>query len=134
MKIFLFGEKKLQILPEYVFRNSNPAVFGIRVVAGKIKTGIPLIDTNGESIAHVKSLQYEKATVETATEGQEVAMALPGVAFDRRLKEVKYLYADISNKQFKEFKKNKDILTANELKVLQEISDIKRKSDPTWGA
>ena len=125
---------KLQILPEYVFRNSNPAVFGIRVVAGKIKTGIPLIDTNGESIAHVKSLQYEKATVETATEGQEVAMALPGVAFDRRLKEVKYLYADISNKQFKEFKKNKDILTANELKVLQEISDIKRKSGPTWGA
>lgn len=125
---------KLEILPQYVFRNSAPAVFGIRVSAGKIKTGIPLIDENGEEVAHVKSLQQEKATIDSALESQELAIALSGIAFDRRLKDIKYLYADISEKQFKEFKKNKDILSANELKVLQEIADIKRKKNEEWGS
>lgn len=125
---------KIEILPQYVFRNSNPAVFGIRVLAGKLKVNIPLIDENGDEVAHVKSLQHEKETVLSAVEGQELAMALPGVAFDRRLKEIKYLYSNISEKQFREFKKNKDILSASELKVLQEIADIKKKKDEIWGA
>jgi len=115
---------KLQILPEFVFRNSNPAIFGVRVLAGKLKVGIPLMDEKGEEVARVKSIQHEKAAVQQATEGQELALALPGVAFDRRLKEVKYLYAYISDKQFKDFKKNKELLSANELKVLQEMSII----------
>jgi translation initiation factor 5B len=116
---------KLQILPEYVFRNSNPAIFGVRVLAGKLKVGIPMMDEKGEEVARVKSIQHEKTAVQEATEGQELALALPGLAFDRRLKEVKYLYAYISDKQFKDFKKNKELLSSSELKVLQEISVIK---------
>lgn len=121
---------KLEILPQYVFRNSNPAIFGVRVIAGKAKTGIPLIDSNGEGVARIKSLQLDKAGVEEGVPGQELAMALPGIAFDRRLKEIKHLYADISAKQFKAFKENKELLSADELKVLQEVHDIKtRKGD-----
>jgi translation initiation factor 5B len=117
---------KLEILHQYVFRNSNPAIFGVRVIAGKLKVGIPMINERGEEVARVKSIQHEKASVEQATEGQELALALPGIAFDRKLKEVKYLYADVSEKQFKDFKKNKDLLSSNELKVLQEIAVIKK--------
>ena len=122
---------KLEILHKYVFRNSNPTIFGIRVLAGKAKIGIPLIDENGEEVARIKSLQLDKAGVSEAKEGQELALALPGIAFDRRLKDVKHLYADISERQFKAFRQNKDLLTGNELKVLQEIADIKsRKKSP----
>ena len=124
---------KLQILPDYIFRNSNPAIFGVRVIAGRAKLNIPLIDGNGESVARIKSLQLEKAGVEVATEGQELAMALPGITFDRRLKEIKNLYADLSESQFKQFKKHKDILTGSELKVLQEIADLKRRKNEMWG-
>ena len=116
---------KLQILPQYIFRNSNPAIFGVRVLAGKLKVGIPMINERGEEVARVKSIQHEKSSVQQATEGQELALALPGIAFDRKLADVKYLYADISDKQFKEFKKNKDLLSNQELKVLQELSVIK---------
>jgi translation initiation factor 5B len=115
---------KVEILPQFVFRNSNPAIFGVKVLAGKIKVGLPLIDQNGEEVARVKSLQHEKSSVNEATEGQELALALPGLAFDRRLKEIKYLYSYISKEQFKTFKKNKDILSQKELQVLQEIADI----------
>jgi len=117
---------KLEILPEFVFRNSNPAIFGVRVIAGKLKVGIPMINERGEDVARVKSIQHEKASVEQATEGQELALALPGIAFDRKLKDVKYLYADISDRQFKDFKKNKDLLSSAELRVLQEVSVIKK--------
>lgn len=124
---------KLEVLGQYVFRNSNPAIFGVRVSAGKIKTGIPLIADNGEEIARVKGLQVEKASVNEATPGQELAISLPGVNFERQLKEVKYLYADISERQFKDFKKNKDLLSAEELKTLEEIAVIKRKKNISWG-
>jgi len=117
---------KLEILHQYVFRNLNPAIFGVKVLTGKLKVGIPLIAEDGEEIARVKSIQLDKTTVEMATEGQELAMALPGVNFERRLKEKKYLYADVSEKQFKEFKKNKDLLSSAELRVLQEVADIKK--------
>jgi translation initiation factor 5B len=118
---------KLEILPQYLFRNSNPAIFGVRVVAGKVKVGIPLMDENGEEVARVKSLELEKASVVEGKQGNELAMALPGVNFERRLKGIKYLYAYISDKQAKQFKANKELLSGDELKVLQEVADIKLK-------
>jgi translation initiation factor 5B len=109
---------KLEVMPQYVFRNSNPAIFGVKVLAGKAKVGLPFIQGNGEQVSRVKSLQ---------------AIAFPGVTFDRQLKETKILYADISESQFKTFKKNKELLTSAELQVLQEVMQIKQKSNPNWG-
>ena len=117
---------KLEILQQHVFRNLNPAIFGVRVSAGKIKIGIPLIDEQGNEVARVKSLQKDKVSVQEAKEGDELALALPGVNFERRLGDKKYLYANVNDKQFKEFKKNKEVLSASELKVLQEVADIKK--------
>lgn len=125
---------KLEILHQYQFRNSNPAVFGVKVVAGKLRSGLKLIDENGEEVARVKGIQHEKNSVEEAPENQEVAVSLPGVNFDRRLADKKFLYADTSEKQFKDFKKNKDLLSASELRVLQEIQLIKSKKDENWGS
>ena len=41
---------KLEILPKFVFRNSKPAVFGVRVLAGKARPETDLIDENDEKI------------------------------------------------------------------------------------
>ena len=125
---------KVQILHQHVFRNSNPAIFGVKVLAGKLKTGIPLIDESGEDIAHVKGIQSEKKSVNEIEAGAEVALALPGVNFERQLQERHFLYANVSESQFKEFKKNKDLLSADELRVLQEIAEIKRRKSGSWGS
>ncbi len=124
---------KLEILPQYVFRNSNPAVFGVRVLAGKLKNNLPLIDQNNEEIARVKGIQSEKKTVEEAIEGQEVAISLPGTAFDRKLKDIKFLYSQLSESQFKKFKQNKDLLSQAEIRTLEEIANLKRKTRIDWG-
>ena len=124
---------KIKILKQFVFRNSNPAVFGVAIEAGKIKHSLPLMNEQGEQIAHIKGIQENKKQVEEATQGMEVAMSLPGVNFERQLNETNYLYSDMSEGQFRDFKDNKDLLTPEEIGALQKIAEIKRKSNPAWG-
>ncbi len=124
---------KIEILPQYVFRNSNPAIFGIRIAGGKIKSGIILSDEKGEKVGRLKNIQSENKSIDEATEGMEVAISIPGLNFERQLKEKKFLYSDISESQFRKFKKNKDLLSENEKKILQEIAEIKREKNPEWG-
>ncbi len=124
---------KLEILPKYVFRNSNPAIFGVKVITGKLKKNLPLIDQNGEEIARVKAIQSEKHSVEEAAEGMEIAISLPGTNFERQLQEIEYLYSQIAESHFKQFKKNKDLLSQPEIKTLSEIAEIKRKTNSNWG-
>ena len=126
---------KLEILHQYVFRNTNPAIFGVRVLGGKVTKGLSLIDENGEKVARVKNLELDKKSVDGAKQGAELAIALPGTNFERVIKKLKHLYTDISEKQFREFKKNKDLLTQGEIKTLQEIAEIKRakQGNDEWG-
>ena len=124
---------KVEILKQYVFKNSNPAVFGVKIISGKLKSGAHIIDDSGEEIAKLKSIQHEKESRNEALEGQEVAIALPGLYFDRHLKDKKFLYTDLSEQNFKKLKKNKDLLSSSELKTLQEIADIKQRKNPNWG-
>jgi len=124
---------KLEILHQYVFRNLNPAIFGVRILAGKLVAGQQLIDESDEKISKVKSIQLERSSVSEASEGQEVAIALPGVNFERKLKEKQYLYSEITESQFKKFKDNKDLLSQSEIHALQEIAEIKRKIKDNWG-
>lgn len=124
---------KIEILHQYQFRNSNPAIFGIKVLAGEVRKNIPLIDETDEQISRVKALQEDKTSLEEATEGKEVAMSLPGVNFERQLADKKYLYSQVSEYQFKDFKKNKDLLSESEIKALMEIAEIKRKKKSDWG-
>lgn len=130
---------KLTILHKYVFRNSNPAVFGVRIEAGKIKSNIQLIDQSGNKIGKIKKIQHENESVEEASalEGgrvgtrpqistNEVAISIPGINFERVLGDKEILYSDITASQFKTFKKNKDLLSEKEKQTLVEIDGIKK--------
>ena len=124
---------KIKILKQYVFRNSNPAVFGVKIEAGKIKANLPLMNDNGEQISHIKAIQENQTQLEIAEQGKEIAISLPGVNFERQLKETEYLYTDMSEQQFRQFKENKDLLTHEEVQTLQKIAEIKRKTNTGWG-
>ena len=119
---------KLRVLPQYVFRNTSPAIFGVKIEAGKLISGLNLINNKNEKISRVKNIQSENKSVSDAHEGMEVAISLPGVNYERQIKNTntEFLYSNISESQFKIFKKNKDLLTSNEMKVLQEIAEIKK--------
>ncbi|MFC1682169.1 translation initiation factor IF-2 [Nanoarchaeota archaeon] len=124
---------KLEILHSCVFRNSNPAIFGVQVSGGKLSSGLNLIDEGGEKVGRVKNIQSENKSVSEATEKMEVAISIPGVNFERVLGDKQKLYTDMSESQFKNLKKNKDLLTESEKKVLMELAEIKRRKNEGWG-
>ena len=124
---------KLKILHQFVFRNTNPAVFGVKIEGGKLISNLSLIDDNGEKIGRVKNMQSENKSIPEALEGMEIAVSIPGVNFSRVLGDKKFLYTDLSESQFRNLKKNKDLLTSSELRILQEIAEIKRKGKADWG-
>ena len=126
---------KLKILHEYVFRNTAPAIFGVKVEAGKIIKGLTLIDGKGEKVGRIKNIQSNNKGVDEATENMEVAISIPGSNFERKIKNKDFIFSELGESQFRNFKKNKDLLSANEKKALQEIAEIKRqkKDSEGWG-
>jgi len=124
---------KLEILHKYVFRNTKPAIFGVRVLGGKLKQNMFIMADSGGDLDRVKGLQEEKTSLTEAESGKEVALSLQKANYEREIKDKKFLYSDLTPGQFKSFKKNKDLLSSDEIKILQEIADIKRKKDDKWG-
>ena len=124
---------KLRVLPQYVFRNTKPAIFGVRVEGGKLTSDLALINSSEEKVGRVKNIESEGKSVHEANENLEVSISIPGINFERQLKDIDFLYTDIGESQFRNFKKNKDLLSENEKKILMEIADIKRKKRVDWG-
>ncbi len=122
---------KIKILSGYIFRQSNPAVVGVEVLAGTLKSGTPLMKET--RITEAKSLQDQGKSISEAETGKSIAVALPNVTINRQIKEGDILYSDIPEPHFKAYKKLKEKLKPDEKEVLKEIAEIKRKINPSWG-
>ncbi|MDO8555571.1 MAG: translation initiation factor IF-2 [Nanoarchaeota archaeon] len=124
---------KMQVLPGCIFRQSNPAVVGVRVFGGIVKNGVSLMKSDGSKVSYVKSLQKEKETVDEAKKDDELAISIPDVMVGRQLHESDILFADLDEQHFTKLKSLRKYLKEDEIEVLKEIAEIKRKSNPVWG-
>ena len=124
---------KILVLKGYVFRQSNPAIVGVEVLVGTMKSNVPLMTQKGEALSVVKNIQADKETVEQAEKGQQVAASLPKVTVGRNLNEGDVLYSDIPEQEFRAYKEYKEYLSADQKALLKEIADIKRKDNVVWG-
>lgn len=124
---------KFQVMHGHVFRESNPAVVGIDVLAGKIKTKTPVMTEKGREITEVKSIQDNRKSLSSAEAGKQIAMSFPNVMIGRQVKEGDVLYSSIPEDDFRKLKKLTRYLKKDEIKVMKEIAEIKRKDNPVWG-
>ncbi len=124
---------KIELLRGYVFRQSNPAVIGIHVLAGTVKTGTPLMNAEGHELTVVKGLQLEQESITQAEKGKQVAAALPNVIVGRQINEGDILYSSISEEHFRKYKEFKEHLGTDVKELLKEIAQIMRKNNPVWG-
>jgi len=124
---------KFAVLKGYTFRQNNPAIVGVEIEIGRIKTGDPIMNMEGKKITAVKSMQEGKDNVNLAEQGKQLAMSMDGVTVGRQINEGDFLYADIPEDDFKKLKEFKDHLTKMEVVVLKEVAEIKRKENPVWG-
>ena len=130
---YLVKPCKIKLLKGYMFRQSNPAVVGIEVLSGILKTGTQLMKIDGIIITQAKSIQQEQETIEKAEKGKHVAVSLPDVTIGRQLHEDDILYSAIPEEQFRKYKELKKILTHDEVGLLKEIAEIMRQQNPMWG-
>lgn len=124
---------KIKLMSGYVFRQSNPAILGVDILAGTLKTGMPLMDAEGNELTEVKGIQADKESIEEAEAGKQVAVSLPNVTIGRQIKENDILYSAVPENHFRKFKELKDLLSKEEISVLREIAEIKRKNNIVWG-
>ena len=124
---------KFFILKGYVFRQNNPAIVGVEIEIGTIRSGDPIMNLTGKSIGKVKSMKEGQDNLTVAVRGKQIAMAIDGATVGRQIKEGDVLLTDISETDFKALKELKKHLTGLEVKVLKEIAEIKRRNNPVWG-
>ncbi len=124
---------KIYLIPNFVFRQSNPAVVGVEVLKGTLKAGIPMMNGIGKKIAEIKSIQDEGKNVEEAGKGKQVAVSFPGVMVGRQIIEGQVLISDLNEEEFRKLKEMKSFLNSEEIELLKEIAESKRKQNPLWG-
>ncbi|MBW2967878.1 translation initiation factor IF-2 [Candidatus Woesearchaeota archaeon] len=123
---------KMKIMPNYVFRQNNPAIVGTDILIGEIKVGTSVMK-DGKDISVVKSIQHEKDSLNKVEAGKQVALALPNVTVGRQINEGDIIYAGIPEPDFRKLKSLKKYLRNDEIDVMKEIATMKRKQNPLWG-
>lgn len=86
---------KILLLKGLVFRASNPAVVGVEVVSGMIKSGVS-VTKDGKEIGTIKEIQSEGQIVETAERGQRVAVSMNEPTVGRHIFEGDELFVKIT--------------------------------------
>ena len=124
---------KMRILPGYVFRHSKPAIFGVEILTGTVKQKYPLINRDGKKIGTIMRLQDKGKDIDEAKTGMQVAVSVDKAVINRNIFEGDTLYVAVPEQSAREFNNRlKDHLTPEELKVLDELTEIMRKENPLW--
>jgi translation initiation factor 5B len=124
----------IRILPDCVFRQSKPAIVGVQVVGGVIRTQVPLIRDDGASAGIIKGIQEHNENIGSATVGMEVAVAIDGPTVGRQIHEGDILYVNIPEKHARIVEQElKPRLAEDERETLENFLAIKRKKEPFWG-
>ncbi len=125
---------KFTFLKGFVFRNNNPAVFGIRVDIGNLRQKVPFMNKDGKKIGVIHQLQQDGKTVTSVKVGQEVACSVQNITIGRQIAEEDVFYTLPSSSDAKKllnrFAQN---LSSEERNTLNEIVEIQRKRDPAYG-
>jgi len=96
---------KIRLLRGMVFRQNDPAVVGVEVEEGILKSGVKLKRGEGE-IGTVKAIQKENVSVSQAVRGDRVAVSIDGPTVGRHINEDDVLTT---------------VMHKNDIKILEEL-------------
>src|SRR6266581_8597205 len=123
---------KLLFLGEHVFRASKPAIFGVRILAGRIRSGETLMRADGRTLGRIKAIRSGEKSLDGAGPGQEVAISVDGITIGRQISGGDILYVDLPEEDARALRRSTG-LSHDEVEALDQIAAIKRKEDPFWG-
>lgn len=125
---------KFTFMKGMIFRNNNPAVFGVRVDAGTLRQKVPFMNMTGRKVGVVHQLQLDKKTVPSAKTGDEVACSVQNATIGRQLFEEDVYYTFPPSHEAKMLlNRFMHKLGTEEQKVLNEIVRIQREKEAAYG-
>lgn len=124
---------KLKILPQYIFRQSNPAIFGVEVIGGNLKQDVDLMNKDGVIIGTIKSIEDQGKKLEELKQGEQAALSVNGITLGRNAEGGDELFVNVSEDNYRKLKEVKKLLTGQEKQILKEIADIHRREKDMWG-
>jgi translation initiation factor 5B len=127
---------KLQVLEGYVFRRAKPAIFGVEILAGKLKPKSGLVRAeNGAEVGEVQQIQDKGKALPTADKGMQVAVSMEKPMVGRHVFEKDVLYVKVPEPDAKVLLTTfMDRLSVDEQEALNEYVELMRKKTPFWGA
>ncbi len=125
---------KFEFIKGYVFRRSDPAVFGAEIHVGKMKQKMSIMNPDGKKIGVIHQIQDKGKSIDEAVRGMQVAVSVHGPQIGRQINEGDVFYTYLDSRQAKmlleRFNKKLD---EEEKTVLDFIVSLRRKSDPAFG-
>ena len=120
---------KFVIIPGYVFRRSNPAIVGVEVQGGVIRPGYPLISAKGRELGRIMAIKDNDKSLDIAKAGDKVAISIEGkILVGRHVDEGETVYTDVPvDHAIKLVTEFRTVISDDELQVLKEIAELKRK-------
>jgi translation initiation factor 5B len=117
----------VKILPNSCFRISHPAVFGVEVMAGRIKPSYLLMKDNGDVIGRVREVQDNGINKAQVVKGESVAISIDDITFGRQIKDNDILYTFMNDESISVLRfKKPELLSEEERVLLDRIYDIER--------
>lgn len=121
---------EFELLPGNVFHNTKPAIVGVRISEGRLRSKIKVMNAKGIVIGKAEVIQKDGKNVELASKGDEVAVSIEGATIGRNLHEGDVIFSVIPEKQLKS-KEWEELLEGGENILLEKIkklqADVRKK-------
>ena len=118
---------KMEIMPQYIFRRSDPLVVGVKV-SGKITVKMPVITSSGKKVGQLHSIKKNNENAQSAEDGDEVSISIKNGVLGRNVNETDVLYVEAPESHIRLLRtKFRDQLTEKQLQVLIEYVKYKRE-------
>ena len=124
---------KFKVLEGYIFRRSNPAIFGVEVLVGKLRQKIQIMNSDGKVVGTIHQIQDKGKPLDEAPKGAQVAVSMVEPMVGRHIFEKEVLYSLPKEAEVRTLReKYLNRLSAEEQQVLDEIIQIRKKVQPTY--
>jgi translation initiation factor 5B len=128
---------RFQLLMDHTFRQNDPAVVGVEILAGTVKNNMNVVKFEGnepERVGQLKGIQENGEDVDEARSGSRVSLAIDGPTVGRQIEEGDELWIEIPEKHAKILEQElKEEIPMDEREALNQYLEKRRKRDPFWG-
>ena len=128
---------RFRLLPDHTFRQNDPAVVGVEVLAGTLQNNRNVGAFEGnefDRLGTLSGIQKQGDDVDEARAGERVSIAIDGPTVGRDIEEGDTLWSEVPEKHAKILEQElKSEITGDEREALAAYLDTRRKRDPFWG-